>query len=97
MRRRLTFTQWAGGRFQSALIPIPRLQSGRRGSQPRWNAKLEPLCPVPRCPGRLILDIGPIRERLDNDVPANAFAAGVDCGRVRDVVIEPEVATDVPA
>lgn len=38
-------------------------------TQPRWNAKLEPFCP--RCPGRLILDIRPIRVSLDNDVPAN--------------------------
>lgn len=39
-------------------------------TQPRWNAKLEPRCSAPRCPGRMILDIRPIRVRLDNDVPA---------------------------
>lgn len=38
-------------------------------TQPRWNAKLEPLCP--RCPGRLILDIRPIRVPLDGDASAN--------------------------
>ncbi len=40
-------------------------------TQPRWNAKLEPLCPAPRCPGRLILDIRPNRVPLDSDVQAN--------------------------
>jgi len=47
------------------------LAAGAPETQPHWNAKLEPLCPAPRCPGRLILDIRPIRVPLDNDVPAN--------------------------
>jgi len=40
-------------------------------TQPHWNAKLEPFCPAPHCPGRLILDIRPSRVPLDNDVPTN--------------------------